>query len=248
MPKLLNIAMVGTSIVREGLFHILSQGPFVVTCSVNANQDLIRTLHRSHGTVDLILIENRDVGSIGPQIRQLLVQFPHSRIALISEVFDFRAMLAAVRAGVHGVIIAEISCESLIESLKLIAIGDRILPSQLADYLPVYLSSPDQSPTTPDIDEPILSPRDIEVMRCLAMGCPNKVIARRLSITEAAVKVRVKAVLRKIPVRNRTQAAIWAAKRGLIAFSDPGHSPSNAKPFLAASPLSSGWRSKPQPA
>jgi hypothetical protein len=52
-------------------------------------------------------------------------------------------------------------------------------------------------------------------MRYLVLGCPNKVISRRLGISEATVKVYVKAILRKLRVTNRTQAAIWAVQRGL---------------------------------
>ena len=62
-----------------------------------------------------------------------------------------------------------------------------------------------------------LSEREIEILRCLILGYANKVISRRLDISEATVKVHVKAILRKLRVSNRTQAAIWAVKRGLEA-------------------------------
>jgi two-component system nitrate/nitrite response regulator NarL len=62
------------------------------------------------------------------------------------------------------------------------------------------------------LNEPILhlSPRETSILRCLARGASNKLIARDIQITEATVKVHVKAILRKIGVANRTQAAIWA--------------------------------------
>src|SRR3546814_3750398 len=60
-----------------------------------------------------------------------------------------------------------------------------------------------------------LSDREIEILRCLISGDANKIIARRLEITEATVKVHIKAILRKLRVMNRTQAAIWAVTRGL---------------------------------
>jgi two-component system, NarL family, nitrate/nitrite response regulator NarL len=55
-----------------------------------------------------------------------------------------------------------------------------------------------------------LSQRETGVLRCLMQGEPNKTIARQFEITEATVKVHIKAILRKISVRNRTQAAVWA--------------------------------------
>jgi two-component system nitrate/nitrite response regulator NarL len=67
-----------------------------------------------------------------------------------------------------------------------------------------------------------LSEREIEILQCLVEGNSNKVIANRLRITEATVKVHLKSILRKIDVSNRTQAAIWALNQGFSA-----HAPEN---------------------
>src|SRR3546814_7300148 len=61
-----------------------------------------------------------------------------------------------------------------------------------------------------------LSEREVEILRCLILGYANKVISRRLDISEANVKVHEKAILRKTRVSNRNPAAIWAEKRGLV--------------------------------
>jgi two-component system nitrate/nitrite response regulator NarL len=58
-----------------------------------------------------------------------------------------------------------------------------------------------------------LSVREREILSCLREGAPNKLIARKLEITEATIKVHVKAILRKIGAANRTQAAMWASQR-----------------------------------
>ena len=62
---------------------------------------------------------------------------------------------------------------------------------------------------------PRLSARQIAILRCLVEGASNKIIARKLKIADATVKVHVKAILRKIRVQNRTQAAIWGMHNGL---------------------------------
>ena len=62
-----------------------------------------------------------------------------------------------------------------------------------------------------------LSDREFEIVHWLARGAPNKVIAGKMSITEATVKVHIKAILKKVGVHNRTQAAIWAIQRGVLA-------------------------------
>ena len=58
----------------------------------------------------------------------------------------------------------------------------------------------------------MLSNREAEILQCLMQGAPNKIIARQLDVAEATVKVHVKAILRKIQVANRTQAAMWAVE------------------------------------
>jgi two-component system nitrate/nitrite response regulator NarL len=72
-----------------------------------------------------------------------------------------------------------------------------------------------------------LSHREMGILRCLMQGEPNKTIARRFDITEATVKAHIKAILRKICVRNRTQAAVWAHN----------HSPGLTNTVLGSSPV-----------
>ena len=71
-------------------------------------------------------------------------------------------------------------------------------------------------------DEIDLSRRDKEILAGLVEGAPNKVIARRLGVTDGTIKVGVKMLLRKLDLQNRTQAAVWAFHRGLEAPQDAG--------------------------
>jgi two-component system nitrate/nitrite response regulator NarL len=84
---------------------------------------------------------------------------------------------------------------------------------------PEGLSEPEEAPVT----APKLSSREAAILSGLVEGQPNKVIAKRLNITEATVKVHVKAILRKIRAKNRTQAAIWAVKHDLTAAHGDAH-------------------------
>ena len=79
--------------------------------------------------------------------------------------------------------------------------------------------------TTEDTIAPQLSPREKSILRCLVEGDSNKSIARKIDIAEATVKVHVKAILRKIRVQNRTQAAIWAMNHGALARAELSNAP-----------------------
>jgi DNA-binding CsgD family transcriptional regulator len=80
------------------------------------------------------------------------------------------------------------------------------------------LRNESKTPPVTEADEiaPQLSPREQSILRCLVGGDSNKSIARKIDIAEATVKVHVKAILRKIRVHNRTQAAIWGMNNGSL--------------------------------
>jgi two-component system nitrate/nitrite response regulator NarL len=79
---------------------------------------------------------------------------------------------------------------------------------------------------------PHLSPREKAILSCLIEGNSNKCIARKIDIAEATVKVHVKAILRKIRVQNRTQAAIWGMNNGPLVHAANG----NALPSMISQP------------
>jgi two-component system, NarL family, nitrate/nitrite response regulator NarL len=112
---------------------------------------------------------------------------------------------------VDGVLNDEVSAESLLQALKVIRRGERVVPRYWAQML-AKQSAPDHGVRQRDTAS--LSPREKEIVLRLVRGESNKVIGHGLRITEATVKVHLKAILRKISVQNRTQVAIWAVNNG----------------------------------
>ena len=122
-------------------------------------------------------------------------------------------MLSAFQAGADGYLIKTISSDVLTASLDLVMLGEVVFPSAALN-----LGGEADQPAEPVVNQDVnevsprgLSVRETVILRCLMQGDSNKLIARRFDITEATVKVHVKAILRKIHAKNRTQAAIWAA-------------------------------------
>lgn len=145
----------------------------------------------------------------GYEPAELAERFPAHRLAVMAAAFDFDEMVSCFREGIYGYIIAA-SSESLVISLRLIAIGEKVMPSSLAEFLPMHPNLGLSPGTSQSMKQAGLSLREIEILACLVSGHPNKIISRQLEISEATVKVHVKAILRKVGVQNRTQAAIWA--------------------------------------
>jgi two-component system nitrate/nitrite response regulator NarL len=124
-----------------------------------------------------------------------------------------------LEAGANGFCLTGSSREVLITSLELVMLGELALPTELVlsmlDAAPLS-SEPgtaSEAPDKPKASAPQpsnLSAREAEILSSLMEGAPNKIIARKLHVAEATVKVHIKAILRKIGVANRTQAAMWA--------------------------------------
>ncbi|EZP71950.1 Two component transcriptional regulator, LuxR family [Sphingomonas paucimobilis] len=206
----------GNAIVREGLSRILMDREFRVTQYATIAAALeTAELPDEDSAPSLLLIDN-GMEELDEDIMSLLKKrFSCSYLVLLSDRFDFQIMLKAFQLGAMGYIVKEISCDRLVATLRLVAMGERVLPPQLADELQSRPSLADVLEVERPVDAACLSDRELEILRWLIMGCPNKVISKRMDISEATVKVHVKAVLRKLRVKNRTQAAIWAANHGM---------------------------------
>lgn len=217
----LSAVVVGkNSLAREGLRRILSEENFTVEVLVESGTSLLGDMPASF-CPNLFIVDSSDAEQIGIELEVLNNSFPGSRKVVLSDQFELEQVVDAFKSGADGYFVKEISCEALMESLRLVAMGEKVMPSQLAMCLSgvVEQVKAPQLSRNPDVTR-ILSEREITTLRYLLVGHSNKVIARRLEISEATVKVYVKAILRKLRVSNRTQAAIWAFNNGIKVVVD----------------------------
>ena len=201
-------------LAREGLRRVIEGEVLTVVETHASSRGLTNTQKRSNPSI-VILDHGKDQKNLA-EIEACQSAAPDAKIVILSDKFDFDMMLEAFDAGVHAYIVKRIGCEALIGSLKLVHLGEKVMPSELASGFSARLSSGQELSFLPEAERmALLSDREIETLRHLIVGLPNKVIAARLDITEATVKVHVKAILRKLNVQNRTQAAIWAVNNGI---------------------------------
>ncbi|WP_201863173.1 LuxR C-terminal-related transcriptional regulator [Microvirga soli] len=174
----------------------------------------------------VILDANLYPAMLAHGIASIKEQYPQARVVVLSDSFNLDDMKSAFQSGADGYCLATTGCEALIKYLDLVMLGEVVFPS--AAFLSAISDTRDQAENKEPLaitvlpahlplgleshDSPIrtLSSRESEILQCLMQGAPNKVIARKLDVAEATVKVHIKAILRKIRVANRTQAAMWA--------------------------------------
>lgn len=213
---ILSAVVVGkNSLAREGLRRILAEENFSVQASVESGTSFLLA-NAEDESPNLFILDNSTTDHLESELKALNTSFPKSRKVVLSDQFDLEEVVDAFKYGVDGYIVKEISLEALMKSLRLVAMGEKVMPSQLAQHLSSMEEKAQvpQFARNPDVTR-ILSEREITTLRYLLVGHANKVIARRLEISEATVKVYVKAILRKLRVSNRTQAAIWAFNNGV---------------------------------
>jgi two-component system nitrate/nitrite response regulator NarL len=160
----------------------------------------------------LVLCDLDEEEVIQETVDRLRFVFQNARLVMMTGMKEPQNMLAALMAGMDGCVVKNISADALVQSLRLVLIGERVFPTQ---HLTTLLTRRDPEEETSPTWRKGLSPRETQILRCLVGGDSNKVIANRLGTAEQTVKVHLKSLLRKIGATNRTQAAVWAINNGV---------------------------------
>jgi two-component system nitrate/nitrite response regulator NarL len=222
------------SLVRAGVCHILDGTPFVVAGEFEDSSQLPATLIAPPTLC--IISESHPTDALVGIVAGLKAQSPSARVVVFADHLNPKTILQLLQAGMDGLCSPRMDREALLKALALVMLGETFIPVALAlmgfdKVSHAHKDEPDMTPALTPADETAmrehnLSSREVEILRHLTEGESNKVIARKLDITEATIKVHVKTILRKLQAANRTQAAIWAVAH-LNAASDSRHLPSS---------------------
>jgi DNA-binding NarL/FixJ family response regulator len=210
-------------VVRDGFAALLeSQPDFTVVGATSDGAETVRICRELRP--DLILMDIRMPGMDGIEAtRQLAGSGPDGPRILILTTFDLdEYVYDALRAGASGFLLKDVTAERLFDAVRVIASGDALLAPTITRRLIGEFAR--QRPKLEAASRPALAeltPREIEVLRLVAAGLSNPEIAARLVVTEETVKTHVSHVLRKLRLRDRTQAVIAAYESGLIVPREP---------------------------
>ncbi len=122
-------------------------------------------------------------------------------------------VVAALRAGADGYLLKDMEPEDLLSQLHQAAVGRMVISDRLTTLLAQALRSQKAQPPRPDYQA--LTPRERDILKLIADGLSNKMIGRRLDISDGTVKVHVKHLLKKLNLRSRVEVAVWAVEEGL---------------------------------
>lgn len=214
----MNILLVDDhALFRGGLKFLLQQldTGLVLDEAGNCAQALERA---AAGRYDLILLDLNMPGlNRLDALEALRDAAPDAPVVVLSGESDPAVVRAAIERGAMGFIPKSATPEVLIQALRLVLAHGVYLPVEMLDAAKTPFSALPAALTDSAFAQalPGLTPRQMEVLRCVIQGKPNKVIARELDVAEATVKVHLSSVLRALGVHNRTEAVYAAAKMGL---------------------------------
>ena len=203
-------------VFREGLARLLEEQQHIKVVSWCAGKQAIGMVEKVKPDLVLMDTDLSECDSIDV-VRQVTESSPEVKIAMFSESVDQARLFASVEAGASGYLVKDLSVDNLVKSIDLISEGrvviSPILSKKFVDEFTVLREEKRARGTEEESD---LSERETEVLRLVAEGYTNKEIAQKLCIAENTAKVHVKNILQKLELRNRQQAAAYAAEHGLV--------------------------------
>lgn len=228
-------------LLREGLARILAAARFRVLGSVDFLDDVLLNALTANQSVLLVIGAGDDPHATARQIERFKDRHRTGRVAVVAHCCQSSGVLSAFRAGANAYLVNVTTCAAFVKSLELVMLGATIMPPEVLSFLVGHDDhnghnghnghdshddedaaslelkvEPEPLLETENGAAPHLSAQEQRILNYLVEGASNKVIARKIDIAEATVKVHIKAILRKVRVHNRTQAAVWAMNRGTL--------------------------------
>lgn len=198
--------------LRRGLRDLLSmEEDLLPVAEAGSGQEALELVKQHE--LDLILLDLNMPGMDGIEtIHALRAAGVDTRIVIFSVSDDHDDVIEALREGADGYLLKDIEPEELIEQIRLAAQGQMALSTELTQVLAQAIRS---RPVSSQAHPSMLTRREKDVLRLIAKGKSNKMIARNLDIAEGTVKVHVKRLLSKLGMRSRTEAAVWVVENEL---------------------------------
>lgn len=191
-------------LLREGIAAVLeTQEDMTLIGQAGNGYEAIESFRRLRPDVTLMDLRMPDMSGIDA-ISAIRREFANARIIVLTTYAGDAQAAAALKAGAAGYLLKNLVRKELIETIRAVHAGKRRVPPEIATEIAEHVA------------DDALSAREIEVLRRVAAGKSNKVIAAELDISEGTVKTHMKSILPKLDASDRTHAVMIALKRGIL--------------------------------
>jgi len=201
------------ALFRVGLQGLLEQRGIEVADAVASGTEGIQCV--SELKPDIILLDLRmpDMGGL-EVLQKLKEKEPGIPVVMLTTSNEESDLIKSLRSGAQGYLLKDMEPDELVSALRDIKNGRNVVAQDLTDALARMVQG---DSSVDDEEGPFseLTPREMEILCLLAEGQSNKLIARNLGISDGTVKLHVKAILRKLGIHSRVEAAVIAVEQGL---------------------------------
>ena len=204
-PSLIRILAVDDHpMLREGIASLVSsQSDMKLVAEASTGREALEQFRKHRPDLTLMDLQMPDMDGIEAMVA-ICSEFPEARIIVLTTYKGDVKILRALKVGARAFLLKSLLQKELLETIRAVHAGQRRIPPEVAAELADHT-----------IDD-ALTTREIDVLRLIAGGNSNKLIADQLSITEETVKGYVKNILSKLSASDRTHAVTIALKRGII--------------------------------
>jgi DNA-binding NarL/FixJ family response regulator len=191
-------------LLREGIVAVLErQEDMSVVGQAGSGREAIESFRRLRPDVTLMDLRMPDMSGL-EAISAIRTEFSSARIVVLTTYAGDVQAAAALRAGAAGYLLKNLVRKELVETIRTVHAGKRSVPSEIATEIAEHVADDN------------LTQREIEVLRRVAAGKSNKLVAAELDISEGTVKTHMKSILPKLDASDRTHAVMIALKRGIL--------------------------------
>jgi DNA-binding NarL/FixJ family response regulator len=191
-------------IVREGLRGLIAvQSDMVVVAEASNGREAIQQFRIHRPDVTVMDLQMPEVNGI-EAVSAIRAEFSDARIIVLTTYAGDLQILRALKAGAQGYLLKAVLHQELPDNIRAVYAGRKVMAPEAAAQVAEHGG------------EEALTPKELEVLRLVAAGNANKLIAAQLSISEETVKSRVKNILDKLGANDRTHAVTIGLKRGII--------------------------------
>ena len=190
--------------LREGIAAVLASEPDMILVAEAANgREAIEQFRTHRPDVTLMDVQMPEVNGIDAIVK-IREEFPDARIIVLTTYTGDAQAARAFKAGASGYMLKNMVRKELIDTIRSIHAGKKRIPPEIAVEMAEHHS------------DDALTVREIEVLRGVAAGNANKIVAQLLNISEETVKAHMKSILSKLGANDRTHAVTIALRRGII--------------------------------
>ena len=191
-------------LLREGVAALIgNQTDMVLVAEASNGREALEQFRRHRPDITLMDLEMPDMSGIDA-MSAIRAEFPDARIIVLTTHAGDVLVARALKAGARAYLLKGLLRKELLETIRAVHVGQKRISPEVATEIAEHAT------------DDALTPREIDVLRLIARGNANKIVAAELSLTEETVKSHVRNILSKLGANDRTHAVAIGLKRGII--------------------------------